>query len=154
MIRNPLKTDEEKTIRLWPNHCVMDTLGAEIVSELAVSKLDLVIKKGIEENAEMYSMFYDIWGKDSGLLKILKEKNVTDVFVVGVAFDYCVKETAIHAAKEGFRTRVIREATKATSAENWSLTEKDLNKFGVKVIGINDDIIHGILDESQAIYGV
>ncbi|POS82093.1 hypothetical protein EPUL_006161, partial [Erysiphe pulchra] len=144
--RNPTKADEEKKIRLWPNHCVIDTFGAQLVSELAVNKLDLVINKGTEENAEMYSMFYNIWGKDSGLLKILKEKNVTDVLVVGVAFDYCVKETAIHAAKEGFRTIVIREATRATSTENWSLTEKDLYDFGVEVLSIKDHVIHGILD--------
>ncbi|RKF62093.1 Nicotinamidase [Erysiphe neolycopersici] len=147
-IRNPANAEEEKKVCLWPNHCVVDTFGAELVSELAVHKIDLVIKKGTEENAEMHSMFYDIWGKDSGLLNILREKNVTDVLVVGVAFDYCVKETAIHAAEEGFRTIVIKEATKATSTENWRLTEKDLFKSGVKVLSIDDDVIHGILDGS------
>ncbi|KAI6250930.1 Nicotinamidase [Erysiphe necator] len=140
---------EEKKIRLWPKHCVAGTLGAEFISELQASKIDMVIEKGTEENVEMYSVFYDVWGKDSGLSMILRELKVTDVWIVGVAFDYCVKETAIHSIQEGFNTVVLREATMATSPENWSLAEEELKNSGVKVLSIDDDDVHRVLAGSH-----
>lgn len=86
----------------------------------------------------MYSAFYDPLVNprvsDSGLSKVLKEKGVTDVFVVGLAYDYCVKSTAADAAKEGFRTYVVEEGTKAVDPSTWDEIRKELKAKGVEVV--------------------
>ena len=86
----------------------------------------------------MYSAFYDPLVtprvSDSGLSAMLKEKGVTDVYVVGLAFDYCVKCTAADAAKEGFRTFVVEEGTKAVDPSTWEEVKQELKAKGVEVV--------------------
>jgi len=86
----------------------------------------------------MYSAFYDPLAKprvsDSGLAAVLREKGVTDVYVVGLAFDYCVKCTAIDAANEGFKTFVVEEGTKAVDPSTWEEVKTELKAKGVTVV--------------------
>lgn len=67
---------------------------------------------------------------------MLKSKGVTDVYVVGLAADYCVKFTAIDAAKEGFRTFVIEDGTRAVDPSAWPETKSELNGQGVAIINM------------------
>lgn len=87
-IVNPSNPEETYETRLWPDHCIQGTKGAELVPELDVSKIDRVVEKGQRREVEMYSAFYDPLEKprisDSGLAGVLREKGVTDVFVVGM----------------------------------------------------------------------
>lgn len=135
---NPHNPAEKYDTRLWPVHCLQDTKGAELVPELDAGKVDKVIRKGTDARVEMYSAFYDPFTKprveDSGLVKMLKEKSVTHVYVVGLAYDYCVKSTAKDAAKEGFVTYVVEEGTRAVDAAAWAECTKGLEKDGVKVV--------------------
>ena len=91
----------------------------------------------------MYSAFYDPLEKprvsDSGLAGVLKERGVTDVYVVGLAFDYCVKCTAVDAAREGFRTVVVAEGTRAVDASKWDEVMQELKFKGVEVVSMGDD---------------
>ncbi|KAI1004156.1 hypothetical protein K3495_g4056 [Podosphaera aphanis] len=138
VISSPSDPSVTRQIGLWPDHCVAGTPGAELVPELDFSQIHVMIEKATDERVEMYSGFYDIWGRDSGgLAKTLREKKVTDVWVVGLAFDYCVKETAIHAAQEGYKTVIVKEGTKAVT-NDWDQVEKDLHKFGVRVTTLNE----------------
>ncbi|RKF75041.1 Nicotinamidase [Golovinomyces cichoracearum] len=146
-LTNPQKSTEKKEIKLWPNHCVAGTWGAELVAELNRNKIDLIIEKGTNESTEMYSVFYDIWGNESGLTKVLKEKDITDICVVGLAFDYCVRETAKHAAMEGFKTVILKEATRSICTEDdWGQIEKDLQYSGVRLVDIGDDVFSRNMD--------
>ncbi|TQS36118.1 hypothetical protein Golomagni_03441 [Golovinomyces magnicellulatus] len=146
-VTNPQRSAEKKEIKLWPDHCVAGTWGGQLVAELNSDKIDLVIEKGTNERTEMYSVFYDIWGNESGLTKILKEKDITDVCVVGLALDYCVRETAKHAAMEGFETVILREAIRSIcTEEDWGPIEKDLQNSGVRFIDINDDMFSKIME--------
>lgn len=137
-IKNPLNSLESKLIRLWPSHCVAGTPGAEVAKDLNLSKVDIIIEKGKEPNTEMYSVFYDVWNKSNGLAKIMKERNITDVWVVGLALDFCVKESALHSAMEGFKTMVLKEATRATSGGDWDQIKNELCVSGVKLVGYDD----------------
>jgi nicotinamidase-related amidase len=89
----------------------------------------------------MYSAFYDPLKSprcsDSGLATHLKEEGITDVYVVGLAADYCVKYTAEDAAKEGFKTYIVGEATRAVDPTEWEKMKSSLD--GVKVISLNDE---------------
>lgn len=138
---NPSNPSETYETRLWPDHCIQNTKGAELIPELDVKKIDKIVEKGQVKEVEMYSAFYDPLEKprvsDSGLAAVLKEKGVTDVYVVGLAFDYCVKCTAVDAAKEGFKTVIVEEGTRAVDRGNRDETMKELKNKGVKIVSMD-----------------
>ncbi len=98
---------------LWPAHCVQNSKGAEFIPTLNKDVIDHVVHKGTHVEVDSYSGFYDNQKlHDTGLADYLKTNNITDVYVVGLATDYCVKFTALDAVESGFNTFVIRDATK------------------------------------------
>jgi nicotinamidase-related amidase len=122
---------------------VQGTKGAELVEELEIERVDKVIGKGMKKEVEMYSAFYDPLVKprccDSGLAGTLKGEGITDVFVVGLAFDYCVNATAADARKEGFRTVVVGEGTKAVDEGAWEGVAGELGSLGVRLVSIEGE---------------
>lgn len=113
------KGPPEMSQKLWPVHCVQNTKGSELHSELKVAKDSLAIYKGTNSAVDSYSAFFD----NSKLTKTcldeeLKRRNVTHVFICGLAFDYCVSFTAIDAAELGYATVVIEDATRGTEESN------------------------------------
>ncbi len=143
IIVNPFNGTETYESRLWPAHCVQNTPGAELIPELDTSKVDEIIEKGQRREVEMYSAFYDPLERprcsDSGLAEKLREKGVSDVFVVGLAFDYCVRATAVDSAKEGFRTVVVSEGTRAVDPEGWEKVVGELRERGVEVVSVDGE---------------
>ena len=98
---------------LWPIHCVQGTWGAEFVDGLDVSRIDAVFRKGTEPGIDSYSGFYDNGHrKSTGLAEWLRDRGVTEVHVLGLALDYCVKFTVLDALREGFTVTLLREATR------------------------------------------
>ncbi len=101
---------------LWPVHCVQNTKGAELVADLNIEKIDKLIQKGIDPEIDSYSGFFDNYHKRStGLGDYLKQKNVTEVHITGLALDYCVKFSALDAMELGFKTSVFSDATRAVN---------------------------------------
>lgn len=95
---------------LWPAHCIAGTNGAKIHEDIDISKCRdkfYFFKKGLEKDYHPYSGF----GAE-GLKEFLEENNVDKIFIVGLALDYCVKDTAIDFAMNGFDTTVILDGTK------------------------------------------
>lgn len=119
---------------LWPDHCVQDTLGAEFHREIDLNIPNLYIfKKGINTEVDSYSGFYENDHKTStGLGEFLKEKEVTDVDIVGLAGDYCVCYTAVDSVKEGFNTTVIMDGVRSITDDITSVLEI-FEKEGIKV---------------------
>lgn len=119
------------------------TPGCELVPELDRSKLDFVLDKGQDPRVEMYSAFGPPFRSPkvcmSGLEDRLKAADITDLFIVGLAWGFCVKYTAIDAAREGFRTYVIEEATKAGDHREQAraASRKEMQDAGVHVIGLD-----------------
>jgi len=96
---------------LWPPHCVQETAGAEFVAELDTSRIARVFLKGTDSGVDSYSGFFDNEHKRAtGLGDYLKERGVTDVTIVGLATDYCVKVTGFDAISLGFKTSVVADA--------------------------------------------
>ncbi|KAI9778694.1 MAG: NAD(+) salvage pathway protein [Geoglossum umbratile] len=141
-ITNPYNQSEVRETQLWPIHCVQGTLGAELLPELHVDRVDYIVEKGLDKRVEMYSAFADIFEapsvSSSGLGEILKEAAITHVYLVGLAMDYCVKWSAIDARKRGFITYVVREGTKAVDPGDggWGAAQAELEKFGVPIVGV------------------
>lgn len=118
---------------LWPDHCVQSTPGSDFVEGLHSSALHHVVHKGTHKGIECYSAFCDPWQMASTELStLLSEKSVTDVFVVGLAGDYCVKFTAIDAVKFGFRTWVVKDLVRSVGSggKEWD----EMQKNGVMLV--------------------
>jgi nicotinamidase/pyrazinamidase len=93
----------------WPAHCVAGSAGAEFHPELDTARIEAVFHKGAHQAA--YSGFEGRTEDGETLAGWLRGKRVTDVEVVGIATDHCVRATALDAAAEGFTTTVVLELT-------------------------------------------
>ena len=92
----------------WPDHCIQNTNGAEFVAELNTNRINKIFPKGTDVEIDSYSGFFDNDHRNAtGLGAFLKEQNVTEVFVLGLATDYCVKFTALDAIKLGYKTKLV-----------------------------------------------
>jgi nicotinamidase/pyrazinamidase len=109
----------EKDGGIWPVHCVQGTHGAEFHPQLKVK--GEVVGKGIhgEDGYSGFTMRDPVSGEEqpTELERLLRDKGVRKVVVVGLATDYCVKETAIDAAELGFEVTVLLEAIRAVELE-------------------------------------
>ncbi|HWA36508.1 MAG TPA: bifunctional nicotinamidase/pyrazinamidase [Burkholderiales bacterium] len=119
---------------LWPDHCVQGTHGAEIHAGLEATKAQLVIRKGFHDGIDSYSGFIEADRRTStGLAGYLKERGIRQVYVCGLATDFCVAWTALDARRTGFETTLIEDASRAIDLDG-SLARawKDLAAAGVQ----------------------
>ncbi|HEV2813979.1 MAG TPA: nicotinamidase [Solirubrobacteraceae bacterium] len=91
----------------WPPHCVQGTLGAELHDAVPRDSIDVVLDKGQDPASDGYSAFD---GTEFGAL--LRERGIDRLTLVGLATDYCVKNTALDALREGFEVEVDREGVR------------------------------------------
>lgn len=101
-----VKTSRGLEQTLWPDHCVQGTKGAALVSALDTSRVDKIFQKGDDVSVDSYSGFIDAGGRKLIMGEWLKKQDVTDVHLVGVATDFCVKFTGLDARKLGFETHL------------------------------------------------
>lgn len=99
---------------LWPAHCVAGTRGAAFCEKLNTDKAAVVIRKGMNIDCDSYSGFVEADRKTkTGLAGWLTERGIEEVWVCGLATDFCVAWTAQDAAAAGFKTYLIEDASKA-----------------------------------------
>jgi nicotinamidase/pyrazinamidase len=97
---------------VWPVHCVQGTPGAELHPDLDVTAVDAIVDKGQDRDTEGYSGF-----DGTRLAELLRERGIDQVAVVGLATDYCVKQTALEALREGFAVTVDTTAVRGVDVE-------------------------------------
>ncbi|MGH3662926.1 MAG: isochorismatase family protein [Micromonosporaceae bacterium] len=116
----------------WPPHCVAGGPGAQLNPKLDTTRLEAIFDKG--QYASAYSGFE---GASDGvsLAAWLRDHGVTDVDVVGVATDYCVRATALDAISEGFHTRVLLDHTAGVSPDTIEIALWDMARAGVELVG-------------------
>jgi nicotinamidase/pyrazinamidase len=122
---------------LWPVHCVQGTEGAEFADDLKMDQVARIFRKGTDAEIDSYSGFFDNGHKRStGLGDYLKEKGVDRVFIVGLAADVCVKFTALDALKEGFKTVVVKDGTRAVNLQegDYEKTMEELSDEGAEMM--------------------
>jgi nicotinamidase/pyrazinamidase len=103
---------------LWPDHCVQGSHGAELHQDFDLGRLTRIFRKGTDPGIDSYSAFFDNGHrKATGLGDFLRESGVTDVFLLGLATDYCVKFSALDALHLGFTTHVIEEGTRGVNLQ-------------------------------------
>jgi nicotinamidase/pyrazinamidase len=98
----------------WPVHCVAGTQGADFHPELDSEKIDLKLHKGTDNKDDGYSAFE---ATNVALADYLRDREIFAVYVCGLTTDYCVKETALDAVKQGFHTYVITDAVAAVNLQ-------------------------------------
>jgi nicotinamidase/pyrazinamidase len=116
----------------WPPHCVVGTAGVELHPALDATRLEAIFDKG--EYAAAYSGFE---GRSGGtpLAEWLRSHDVTDVDVVGIATDYCVRATALDAVREGFTTRVLLDRTAGVAPDTTAKAVDDMRAAGISLVG-------------------
>jgi nicotinamidase/pyrazinamidase len=122
---------------MWPDHCVQETKGCEMHSGLMKEAIQKTFQKGTNIAVDSYSGFFDNdHSSSTGLAEFLKEQGVTEVTVVGLALDYCVKYTALDSKNLGFETSVLLPATRAVNltAGDDKLAIKELKSGGVIIL--------------------
>jgi nicotinamidase/pyrazinamidase len=116
----------------WPPHCVAGTPGADFHPELEIERIEAVFTKGQHEAA--YSGFEGHAGS-IGLAAWLRMHDITDIDVVGIATDHCVRATALDATREGFRTTVLLDLTAGVARSTVDSALAQLRQAGVDLVG-------------------
>ncbi|MEO0779091.1 MAG: bifunctional nicotinamidase/pyrazinamidase [Bacteroidota bacterium] len=103
---------------LWPIHCVQGSMGADFHAALHQDGIDAIIHKGTDPEIDSYSGFFDNGQRQAtGLEGLLRERGVEEVYVLGLATDYCVKYTVLDALRLGFSTTLLTDATRGVELQ-------------------------------------
>lgn len=122
---------------LWPDHCVQGSEGAELHPALDRARIDRIVRKGTDPAIDSYSTFFDNGRrKSTGLETYLREHGVTDVWIAGLATDYCVLWSARDAVDLGFKTHVLRDACRGVELQPGDIERAfaEMERVGVEVV--------------------
>jgi nicotinamidase/pyrazinamidase len=116
----------------WPVHCVQETHGAEFHQDLLDDPRITIISKGMDESADGYSGF-----DGTNLVELLKEEDVSEVWVGGLATDYCVKHTVLDAQHAGFEVKALADAMRAVNVNpaDGAKAIEEMRKAGAEIVG-------------------
>lgn len=126
---------------LWPVHCVQGSEGADFHPELNQATWEAIFQKGKNPEVDSYSGFYDNARRgDTGLGDYLKSKGIKQVYVCGLALDYCVKFTALDANELGFETFLISDASRAVNLDpqDGDKAIQEMRTKGISILQSND----------------
>ncbi|MFL5442170.1 MAG: bifunctional nicotinamidase/pyrazinamidase [Myxococcales bacterium] len=122
---------------LWPDHCVQGSGGAEFAKTLQMNQVEAIFRKGTDPRIDSYSGFFDNGHrKSTGLGDYLKGRGVTEVSVLGLATDYCVKFTALDARRLGFRVTVVEDGSRGVDLRpgDSARAVEEMRNVGVEVV--------------------
>ena len=120
---------------LWPSHCVQGSQGADFHSDLETDNVALIVRKGFRKEIDSYSAFFENdRTTPTGLTGYLREQGMTSLVMVGLATDFCVRFSAVDAAKLGFDVSVVSDACRAIDMDG-SLGDamRDFKENDVKI---------------------
>jgi nicotinamidase/pyrazinamidase len=122
---------------LWPVHCVQETTGADFAPGLLTDAIDKVFFKGTDPTIDSYSGFFDNGHrKSTGLGEWLRAQRVTDVYIMGLATDYCVQFSARDALQLDFATHIIPEGCRGVNLQPGDADQalQQLGQLGVQLV--------------------
>ena len=122
---------------LWPVHCVQNTTGAEFASGLETERFARIFQKGIDPKIDSYSTFFDnAHRRATGLADYLRQRGVTDIYICGLALDYCVKYSVLDARQLGFNADVIVDACRGINLApgDVDLAIKEMQASGARIM--------------------
>ena len=128
-----LETSEGEQV-LWPAHCVQGSAGAAFHPHLIPDNAELILRKGFRKDIDSYSAFRE---NDritrTGLTGYLRERGLGRIFIAGLAYDFCVRYSAIDSMQAGFETYVVEDACRAIDLNgSVTATDHDFEQAGVR----------------------
>jgi nicotinamidase/pyrazinamidase len=121
---------------LWPVHCVQNSAGAQFSTALDTTGVERVFRKGIDRKIDSYSAFFDnAKRRSTTLAEYLRKQNVDEIFICGLATDYCVRFSALDAVELSFPTTVVEDACRGVNLQpdDSANALRELRKAGVKI---------------------
>lgn len=122
---------------LWPDHCVQETQGAAFHPQLDISRIQKVFLKGIDKTVDSYSAFFDnAHLRTTGLADYLLAQDINEIYILGLATDYCVRFTCLDASHLGFNTFIIEDACRGVELQAGDVQNalKEMKEEGVQVV--------------------
>lgn len=126
---------------LWPVHCVQEQEGAAFAPSLEVENISKTFFKGVDPTIDSYSAFYDnAHERSTGLAEFLKEREISDLYIVGLATDYCVKYSVLDGLRAGFRVNVIIDGCRGIEREPGDVAAaiEEMRRGGASIITSSD----------------
>jgi nicotinamidase/pyrazinamidase len=125
---------------LWPDHCLQGSAGAAFHPGLDLPQAELILRKGFRPHIDSYSAFLENdHATPTGLAGYLRERGLQRLFLCGLAYDFCVRFSAIDGAALGFECLVLEDATCAVNLPgSVDITNESLTAAGVPRISMND----------------
>lgn len=118
---------------LWPAHCIAGTGGATIL--LPDGLIKQVVKKGSDPRYDSYSAFEDDGGQPTGLDDVLRAAGTEALIIYGLATDYCVHYSALHARQRGYRVSVRLDLCRGVAPDSTARAIKEMGAAGIEILG-------------------
>lgn len=122
---------------LWPDHCVQGSFGSEFHEDLDRSQVDAVFRKGTDPRLDSYSAFFDnARRRSTGLAEHLAARGVEELWLLGLASDYCVKFSALDAVSVGLKTLVVEEGCRGIDLSPGDVARAwdEMRSAGVQIV--------------------
>jgi nicotinamidase/pyrazinamidase len=119
---------------VWPDHCVEGSPGAMFHPDLELPKEALVMSKGMDPEKDSYSAFHAIDSSGMALTNLLKIFGITEIYIGGLATDYCVKYSVLDALKDGLKVLILTDAIAGVNLqpEDSRLALEEMVSLGAK----------------------
>lgn len=137
---HPKKTKHFKKFGgVWPEHCIQNTKGAEFHPCLKLPDKTIVISKGMDPDKESYSAFGGFDDKGVPFIDLLKKSGIKELYIGGLATDYCVKNSVLDALKLGFGVKLLVDAIKGVDLNKGDSEQavKEMLKNGAVTMSID-----------------
>jgi len=131
---------------LWPVHCVQETHGAEFAASFDTSRITHVFHKGTDPQIDSYSTFFDnAHRRETGLADYLKERSIRNIYLMGLALDYCVKYSTLDARQLGFNAHVFLDGCRGIGLEPGDIdrTLDEMKRAGAVLLQSRDLSLRG-----------
>lgn len=122
---------------LWPKHCVQNTYGAQLHTELDANKIQHIVVKGTDKWVDSYSAFFDnAHLRATDLANYVHKLNIKNLYITGLATDYCVKFSCLDAIQLGFNVFLFTDASRGVNLSPYdsALAIDEMRHAGVKII--------------------
>ncbi len=138
--KNPFDTIElyghEQT--LWPDHCIQQSVGAQLHPQLPWDSAVAFIRKGVSRDVDSYSGFRNNWAPDgsrpkTGLAGYLRERGIREIYICGLARDVCVRCSCEDAVEAGFTTTLLWDASRSVNPDSDDQLRTALHNKGVRI---------------------
>jgi nicotinamidase/pyrazinamidase len=130
---------------LWPVHCVMGSAGAELLPGLDKGRIQKTIQKGTDPEIDSYSVFFDNGHrKATELQRILQQQGIRDIFLLGLATDYCVKFSVLDSVRLGFKTHLVLDGCRGVelTAGDVERSVDEMRTAGAEILNSEELIRH------------